>query len=194
MLASQDSVAINSVVVDILRNEPLMANNITDQGVDNCVHEAAEADQPMSRSLYDPAGTGSRLASLGVHEHWNNAGWTGCTPATLAKAKGIELIPAGGPSGDPDGDGMNNTKEYQAGTDPMDPNSTPFRFTAVTRQGDDVVIRWATRGDTSNRVQVASDIASGSSSNNFTNLSPVVVSPGNYLASTNYPDLAAATS
>ena len=88
---------------------------------------------------------------------------------------------------------MNNTTEYQAGTDPMNTNSTPFRFTAITRQGNDILIRWTTQGGTSNRLQVASGIASGSSSNIFTNLSPVVVPPGNYLASTNYRHIGGAT-
>ena len=74
----------------------------------------------------------------------------------LGGTEGIELLPRGGPNGDPDGDGMNNTAEYQAGTDPMDPNSTPFRFTAITRQGSDILVSWTTQGGTTNHVQVAS--------------------------------------
>ena len=58
VLASQDPVAIDSVVVDILRNEPLMANNITGQGVDNYLHEGAQAGSPPSGSFYDPGVTG----------------------------------------------------------------------------------------------------------------------------------------
>ena len=42
-------------------------------------------------------------------------------------------------------------------------------------------------------MQVAPGIASGSDSNTFTNLSPVVVPRGNYLASTNYLDIGGAT-
>lgn len=87
---------------------------------------------------------------------------------------------------------MNNTTEYQAGTDLTDTNSTPFRINAITRQGNDILIRWTTQGGTTNRVQVAGT-ASGSYSNNFTNLSPVVVPRGNYLASTNYLDVGGAT-
>jgi hypothetical protein len=88
---------------------------------------------------------------------------------------------------------MNNTAEYQAGTDPMDPNSTPFRSTSITRQGNDILIRWTTQGGTTNRVQVAPGFTSGSASDTFTNLSPVVVPRGNYLASTNYLDVGGAT-
>jgi hypothetical protein len=178
--------------VDILRNEPLMANNITGQGVDNYLHEGAQAGSPPSGSFYDPGVTGTRLTTLGVHEHWNNA-TNRLYSRNLGRSEGIELLPQGGPGGDPDGDGMNNTTEYQAGTDPMNTNSTPFRFTAITRQSNDLLIRWTTQGGTSNRLQVASDIASGSSSNTFANLSPVVVARGNYLTSTNYLDVGGAT-
>ena len=192
VLASQDPVAIDSVVVDILRNEPLMASNITGQGVDNYLHEAAQAGSPPSGSFYDPGSTGSRLASLGVHEHWNNA-TNRLYSRNLGRNEGIELLPAGGPNADPDGDGMNNTAEYQAGTDPMDPNSTPFRSTAISQQGNDILITWTTQGGTTNRVQAAQGIGSGSDSSNFTNLSPVVVPRGNYLTSTNYLDIGGAT-
>jgi len=75
----------------------------------------------------------------------------------------------------------------------MDPHSTPFRSTAISQQGNDILITWATQGGTTNRVQAAPGIASGSDPNNFTNLSPVVVPRGNYLASTNYFDIGGAT-
>jgi hypothetical protein len=192
VLASQDPLAIDSVSLDIVRNEPLLAVNCTGQGVDNYLHEAAQADNPPSGSFYDPGSTGTRLASLGVHEHWNNA-TNRLYSRNLGRSEGIELLPAGGPNGDPDCDGMNNTAEYQAGTDPMDPHSTPFRSTAISRQGNDILITWATQGGTTNRVQAAQGIASDSVSNIFTNLSPVVVPRGNYLASTNYLDIGGAT-
>ena len=88
---------------------------------------------------------------------------------------------------------MNNTTEYQAGTDPMDTNSTPFRLTPVMRQGNDILIRWTTQGGTTNRVQVAPGFTSGSDSNNFTSLSPAITPAGSYLASTNYLDIGGAT-
>ena len=42
-------------------------------GAEDYLHEAAMATNPPSGYLYDPAKTGTRLASLGVHEHWNNS-------------------------------------------------------------------------------------------------------------------------
>jgi hypothetical protein len=67
---SFDGVAIESVGLDFLRSEPTMYNVYGN--VDNYLHEAAMANDPPSGVFYDPAGTGSRLESLGVHEHWNN--------------------------------------------------------------------------------------------------------------------------
>ncbi len=91
VFASQDSIAIDSVVLDFLRNEPLMNNNCSGQGVDNYLHEAALADNPPSGSFYDPGRTGSRLVSLGVHEHWNNAVDKQYS-RNLGESEGIELV------------------------------------------------------------------------------------------------------
>ena len=74
ILASQDPVAIDSVGLDFLRHEDALSQPITDVtgNPDNYLHEAAQADNPPSGTVYDPDGDGTRLASLGVHEHWNN--------------------------------------------------------------------------------------------------------------------------
>lgn len=91
VFASQDSVAIDSVMLDFLRNEPLLNTNCSGQGVDNYLHEAAQAGSPPSGSFYDPGSTGSRLASLGVHEHWNNA-MDKQYSRNLGRSEGIELV------------------------------------------------------------------------------------------------------
>jgi len=89
LFASQDPVAIDSVGLDFLRNEP-RATRVRGNP-DNYLHEAALADKPPSGTLYDPEKDGTRLTSLGVHEHWNN-------PAdkqysrNLGRASGIELV------------------------------------------------------------------------------------------------------
>ncbi len=74
IFASQDPVAIDSVGLDFLRYEDGINPNMVDVtgNPDNYMHEAALADNPPSGTFYDPEGDGTRLASLGVHEHWNN--------------------------------------------------------------------------------------------------------------------------
>src|SRR4030042_6445434 len=89
LFASQDGVAMDSVLVDFLRVEA----NVPGGAIDNYLHEAALANDPPSGTFYDPEGDGTPLESLGVHEHWNN-------PAdrqysrNLGTGEGIELIPA----------------------------------------------------------------------------------------------------
>lgn len=88
MLMSQDPLAIDSVALDLLRSEP-RATQVRGNA-DNYLHEAAQAAKPPSGTVYNPDGSGV-LASLGVHEHWNN-------PAdrkysrNLGRTEGIELI------------------------------------------------------------------------------------------------------
>jgi hypothetical protein len=72
LFLSQDPVAIDSVGLDFLRNEPESLYVQRSEGLDNYLHEAALADCPPSKTVYDPDGNGTPLASLGVHEHWNN--------------------------------------------------------------------------------------------------------------------------
>jgi hypothetical protein len=94
LLASQDPVAIDSVGLDFLWSEwndyPHMS------GADDYLHEAALADNPPSGTFYDPnhATNTARLASLGVHEHWNNAQERQYS-RNLGKANGIELVKVG---------------------------------------------------------------------------------------------------
>jgi len=91
LLASQDPVAIDSVALDFLRAQwsdyPHMA------GSDDYLHEAALADNPPSGTFYDPnhAKNTTRLASLGVHEHWNNPQDRQYS-RNLGKNAGIELV------------------------------------------------------------------------------------------------------
>ena len=94
LLASQDPVAIDSVAFDFLWAEwndyPHMS------GADDYLHEAALADNPPSGTFYDPdhATNTTRLASLGVHEHWNNAQEKQYS-RNLGKGEGIELVGVG---------------------------------------------------------------------------------------------------
>ncbi len=91
LLVSQDPVAIDSVGFDFLWAEwndyPHMS------GADDYLQEAALADNPPSGTFYDPDHpvNTTRLASLGVHEHWNNAQDKQYS-RNLGKREGIELV------------------------------------------------------------------------------------------------------
>ncbi|MBN2275187.1 MAG: T9SS type A sorting domain-containing protein [Bacteroidales bacterium] len=58
---------------------------------DNYLHEAAQAGNPPSGTVYDPENDGIPLGSLGVHEHWNNATDKQYS-RNLGTGEGIELI------------------------------------------------------------------------------------------------------
>ena len=101
LFVSQDPVAIDSVCYDFLLSEwPNIVNYGTQTpgtgddlagGAEDYLHEAAEANNPASGTFYDPGKTGVRLASLGVHEHWNNA-TNKQYSRNLGTGEGIELV------------------------------------------------------------------------------------------------------
>jgi hypothetical protein len=91
LLASQDPVAIESVAVDMFGAEAGATLMVGD--VDNYLHEAALAGKPPSGTRYAPAGDGTRLAGLGVHEHWNDPERKQYT-RNLGTGQGIELVRA----------------------------------------------------------------------------------------------------
>jgi hypothetical protein len=89
VLLSQDGVAIDSVGIDFLRSE---WPNLADLAYcDSYLHEAARAEAPPSGSVYDPERQGTRLESLGVHEHWNDAIHKQYS-RNLGTGDGIELV------------------------------------------------------------------------------------------------------
>jgi hypothetical protein len=92
LFVSQDPVAIDSVGLDFIRNEP-QSNFGWIPNMDNYLHEAALADNPPSGTFYDPEGDGTRLGSLGVHEHWNNPVDKQYS-RNLGTGDGIELVAA----------------------------------------------------------------------------------------------------
>jgi uncharacterized protein (DUF362 family) len=92
VFASQNGVAIDSVALDFLRNEPTLASIVAGP-VDNYLHEMALANQAPSKTKYEPAKDGKLLGSLGVHEHWNNATDKKYS-RNLGKDAGIELVNA----------------------------------------------------------------------------------------------------
>jgi len=95
VFASQDPVAIDSVGLDFLQAEPAAQKYSCVPGTEDYLHEAALANDPPSGTYYDPDhATGTvRLASLGVHEHWNNPNDKQYS-RNLGKNEGIELVKA----------------------------------------------------------------------------------------------------
>ena len=103
IFASQDPVAMDSVLHDCLHaeEEAWMALGNAPRGggwstgrirdeADDYLHEAAKCGTPGSRA-YTPDGDGIRLASQGVHEHWNNDADRQYSRNLLTGA-GIELV------------------------------------------------------------------------------------------------------
>jgi hypothetical protein len=99
---SQDQVALESVCFDFLRtewngiNKHDASNNAEEadpnwNGVDDYQHQAADPANWPAGIVYDPDNSGKPLASLGVHEHWNNDIKKQYS-RNLGFDKGIELI------------------------------------------------------------------------------------------------------
>jgi len=113
LFVSQDPVAIDSVGLDFLYTQWASAwdsERGLSGGLDDHLHEAALANDPCSGTFYDPHRPigdpgATRLESLGVHEHWNNATDKQYT-RNLGSGDGIELVTAAelSCSGEIDGD------------------------------------------------------------------------------------------
>ena len=86
---SLDGVAIDSVGLDFLTAEWTNLPDIAN--ADNYLREAALANDPPSKTLYDPERDGIRCGSLGVFEHWTN-GTEKKYSRNLGRAHGIELF------------------------------------------------------------------------------------------------------
>jgi hypothetical protein len=92
---SQDPIALESICYDILKAEftsdkhketyPQM------EGVDDHLHQAADPSNWPAGVQYDPEKDGTVLASLGVHEHWNNVTEKKYT-RDLGTGTGMEVI------------------------------------------------------------------------------------------------------
>lgn len=100
LLMSQDPIAIQSVGLDLLCNEPNVTkdNPSFTPDLDNFLHESALANNPPSGMKYDPENNGKYVSqSLGVHEHWNNPNEKKYS-RNLGSGRGIELIYLNGKS------------------------------------------------------------------------------------------------
>jgi len=89
LFASQDGVAIESVVLDFALTEWPDAPDMMYS--DYAMEEMALANNPPSGTVYDPERDGTWLRSLGVTEHWNNSTDKKYT-RNLNTGNGIELV------------------------------------------------------------------------------------------------------
>jgi len=89
LFASQDGVAIESVILDFALTEWPDAPDMMYS--DHAMEEMAMANNPPSGVVYDPERDGTRLHSLGVTEHWNNP-IDKKYSRNLKTGNGIELI------------------------------------------------------------------------------------------------------
>jgi hypothetical protein len=89
---------------------------------------------------------------------------------------------------DADGDGQSNLAEFESGTDPTN-SASSLHVAALVRQGDDVLVTWATAGGHTNAVQVTT----GSYNTNFVDLSGPIIIDGSGDTSTNYVDVGGVT-
>jgi uncharacterized protein (DUF362 family) len=89
LFASQDGVAIDAVVLDFIIAEWPDAPDMMYS--DYYLNESSQAGNPPSKTAYDPERDGTKLTSLGVSEHWNNAAEKKYT-RNLKTGEGIELI------------------------------------------------------------------------------------------------------
>lgn len=94
---SLDPVAIESVCHDFLRaeyNGPTVAQSRPNwDGVDDYLHQAADQSLWPDGVVYDPDNNGVLIASLGVHEHWNDS-LNKAYSRNLGIGDGIELVKA----------------------------------------------------------------------------------------------------
>jgi uncharacterized protein (DUF362 family) len=89
LFASQDGVAIDAVVLDFILKEWPDAPDM--KYSDFYLEEMALANNPPSGTVYDPERDGTKLTSLGVTEHWNNA-FDKKYSRNLKTGDGIELV------------------------------------------------------------------------------------------------------
>jgi hypothetical protein len=93
VFASQDPVAIECVLFDLLQEDNDSYQFPKIAGAEDYMAEAAQADNPPSKTFYDPnhPTATKRLASLGVFEHWNNPVDRKYS-RNLGTGRGIELV------------------------------------------------------------------------------------------------------
>ena len=160
--------------------------NLVGQTGSTLIIAATVADDAGTYSVIvaNAAGSATNSATLTViptpFEAWQQAHF-GCTSCPQAAA-----------AADPDGDGLNNEAEFEAGTDPTS-SASGLRIISTTAQGNDVVIIWTTAADHTNVVQATAGDGNGGYATNFADISGPIVIAGVGNVATNYTDSGGAT-
>jgi len=96
LLLAQDPVALESVCIDFLRAEAYVNTDFKDRpffpAVDDHLHQSAEKANWPAGFVYDPEGDATPIASLGIHEHWNNPTNKQYSRNLFSNGTGIELV------------------------------------------------------------------------------------------------------
>jgi autotransporter-associated beta strand protein len=100
--------------------------------------------------------------------------------------------PAAGSEADPDGDGMSNTDEFLAGTNPTN-SLSGLRIISIVPRDNDVVIVWTTVGGRTNAVQATAGVVDGGYTAGFVDLSGLIIISGSGDTTTNYVDVGGVT-
>jgi polygalacturonase len=157
--------------------------NTTDGAILTHIYPAGTYTVSLTAS--NSAGTSTLVSNNLIAVMTAFQGWQlqffGCTNCPQAQA-----------NADPDGDGMSNTNEFLAGTNPTN-SLSGLRIISATQQSTNVVITWTTAGGSSNAVQAAAGATGGNYSNNFSDISGVLIIQGSGDVTTNYTDFAGAT-
>ncbi len=131
-----------------------------------------------TNSFGESANSAQASATLPTDFQWWQLTFFGCTNCPSAAA-----------AADPDGDGLNNTNEFLAGTDPTD-SASAFRVISIVAQGADIRVTWQTAGGRTNAVQAVT----GEYTTNFADISGPIIVAGSGDIITNHVDSGAATS
>jgi len=158
---SLDQVALESVCYDFLRTEwngsykHSKANNMFESmvnvnGVDDYLHQAADSSNWPEGIIYDPDHSGSTMASLGTHEHWNNSAKKQYS-RNLGLSKGIELIAVPDTLIGGKGPEISSTEQWHKDTpevkidqdDPVASSGLKNEISAGTRDSKSIVVNSA---------------------------------------------------
>lgn len=93
---------------------------------------------------------------------------------------------------DPLGKGMSNTNQFLAGLNPTN-SASVFRIISAVRNTTDVAITWTTAGVRTNALQATTGDANGGYTNNFQDISGLIVINVSGDATTNYVEIGGAT-